>query len=77
MIEDFVRLMSIIGIFIILFIKNTLVYNHIESRILCYKNINFVNFPYLKNFVDCVIDYRVQNYIEEVSEEFVMKLKRK
>ena len=68
MIEDFVRLMSIIRIFIILFI---------ESRILCYKNINFVNFPYLKNFVDCVIDYRVQNYIEEVSEEFVMKLKRK
>ena len=44
-------------------------YEHIEPRILHYKNINFENFSYLKSFIDYVIDYRIQNHIVDVSEE--------
>lgn len=36
---------------------------------LYYKNINFENFSYLRSFMDYVIDYRVQNNMEEITEE--------
>lgn len=41
------------------------------------QQINFKGFPYLKQFIDYIINYRIENNIEELSEEEMQTLKDK
>lgn len=39
------------------------------------QKINFKGFPYVKQFIDYIINYRMENSVEELSEEDMQKLK--